>query len=56
MKVWIVEYGAIALPIGHPSRLTCFECHETEEAARAAIDAMEFDARMFAVPVPAPHQ
>jgi hypothetical protein len=51
-QLWIVEYGAIDLPIGHPARLTCFEGHESAESAQAAIDAMEFNARMFAVPVP----
>jgi hypothetical protein len=50
--VWIVESGAVGLPLGHPSRLTTFEAHDTEVEARAALAASEFNGRVFSVPVP----
>lgn len=51
---YVVEWGAISLPLGHQSRLTCMEVHRTFAAAAAAAEACEFDARVFPITVPDP--
>jgi hypothetical protein len=45
---WFVEYGAVSLPIGSPSRITTLERFETPEAAAAAAEASDFNSRTFA--------
>jgi hypothetical protein len=51
---YVVEWGAISLPIGHPSRVTCMEVHDTFSEAAEAAEACEFDARVFPITVPDP--
>jgi hypothetical protein len=48
---WVVEWGAIDLPLGHPSRITCLSIyHDEHDAACALYDAgKEFNARMWPV-------
>lgn len=48
---WVVEFGAIDFPLGHPSRVTVLEIHHTEhEAAVSLCDAQkEFCARMWPI-------
>lgn len=53
-RIWVVEIGAVYLPLGNPSRLTTFEVYESEEAARDVVEKCEFAARWFVVPVPPP--
>ena len=40
---WAVEFGAVSLPHGHPSRITCMSFYKTEAEAMVAASAMEFD-------------
>jgi hypothetical protein len=51
---YVVEWGAISLPLGHPSRVTCMEVHHSFSEAAAAADACEFDARVFPITIPDP--
>lgn len=51
---YVVEWGAISLPLGHPSRVTCMEVHDTAAEAAAAALACEFDARVFPITIPDP--
>jgi hypothetical protein len=51
-RLWIVEIGAVGLPLGHTSRLTTFEVYEKEAEARAVAEACEYNARVFSVPFP----
>jgi hypothetical protein len=48
-EVWIVEWGAISLPLGHPSRITCMTACHTEAEARAELADCQgqFDSHMF---------
>ena len=48
---WIVEWGAVSLPLGDPSRVTCKSVHETRaEAEEALFQARkELDAQMYQV-------
>lgn len=46
---WIIEYGAIGLPLGHPSRLTCFYAsHSLDEVIKTA-EECDFNHRIFPV-------
>ena len=47
--VWIVEWGAISLPLGDPSRITAMLAHHTREEAEQALAEVseEFNAHMF---------
>ena len=40
---WRVEYGAVGLPEGHPSRITAVAFYATEAEARVAADEMDFN-------------
>jgi hypothetical protein len=51
---YVMEYGAISLPLGHPSRVTCSEVHGKFSEAAAAAAACEFDARVYPITVPDP--
>lgn len=51
---YVVEYGAISLPLGHPSRTTRMEVHDTFSEAAAAAEVCEFDARVFPITIPDP--
>jgi hypothetical protein len=51
---YVLEWGAISLPLGHPSRITGMEVHGTFSDAAAAADACEFNARVFPITVPCP--
>jgi RNA polymerase-binding transcription factor DksA len=44
--MWLLEWGAISLPMGHESRITCTEVHPTKEAAERAAEGLEFDHRI----------
>jgi hypothetical protein len=48
-ETWIVEYGAVSLPLGHPSRITVVEAHRSEELAAASLAKAreDFDAHMW---------
>jgi hypothetical protein len=49
--MWIVEWGAVSLPIGDPSRITAKSVHDTIAEADEALFQVrkEFDARMYQV-------
>jgi hypothetical protein len=49
---WAVEYGAVSLPHGDPSRITEWQVHPTKEAAEAAAKAMDFDSRIYPITSP----
>lgn len=51
---YVVEWGAISLPLGHPSRVTCMEVHGSFPEAAAAAAACDFDARVFPITIPDP--
>ena len=46
---WIVEWGAISLPLGDPSRITAMLAHHTKEEAEQALAEVseEFNAHMW---------
>lgn len=48
-NVWIVEWGAISLPLGHPSRITAMKACHTEVEARAELADCQgqFDSHMY---------
>jgi hypothetical protein len=48
---WVVEYGAIDLPLGHPSRITVLSIHHSEhDAASALYEATkEYRGRMWPI-------
>ena len=51
---YVVEWGAISLPLGHPSRITCMDVYLTLADAEAAAEAADFDCRVFPIVVPDP--
>jgi hypothetical protein len=51
---YVLEWGAISLPLGHPSRVTCMEVHSTFSEAADAAEDCEFDARIFTITIPEP--
>ncbi len=53
---YVVEYGAISLPFGDPSRLTCLEIYDKVADAAAAAEASEFNAHVFAITIPHPQE
>jgi hypothetical protein len=53
---WAVEYGAVSLPHGDPSRITEWQVHATKEAAEASAKAMDFDSRIHPIPTNPPAQ
>ena len=53
---WAVEYGAVSLPHGDPSRITVWQVHATKEIAEASAKAMDFDSRIYPIPAQPPAQ
>lgn len=53
---WALEWGAISLPVGDPSRVTAVRLYMTREEAEAARQACGFDAHVFPVFAPAAPQ
>jgi len=48
-RAWVLEFGAVKLPQGHPSRLTAREEFATREAAVAQAQACEFACHVYPV-------
>jgi hypothetical protein len=46
---WVHEWGAIGLPLGHPSRVTCFLAFNTLAEAIANAEGCEFNDRILPV-------
>lgn len=46
---WAMEWGAVSLPAGHVSRITCIEAHESEAEAQEAAEKSGFDSRVFSL-------
>ena len=44
---WVFEWGAIDLPRGDPSRITCMSAHPTEAEALAQADGCDFKWRVY---------
>ena len=44
---WVFEWGAVDLPRGDPSRITCMSAHPTEAAALAQADGCEFNWQVY---------
>lgn len=49
---WRVEYGAVGLPEGHPSRITGVAFYETEAEALVAVDEMDFNSTVSPLYLP----
>lgn len=47
--LWIMEWGAVSLPAGHPSRVTCYAGYRTEAEAREESAKCDFDSRVYPV-------
>lgn len=48
-RAWVLEFGAVALPLGHPARLTVRDEFATREAAAAAAQACGFACHVYPV-------
>ena len=44
---WVFEWGAIDLPRGDPSRITCMSAHPTEAEALAQADGCDFNWQVY---------
>jgi len=52
---YVLEWGAISLPLGHPSRVTCMGgARHLRGRGGGAAEACEFDARVFPITIPDP--
>ena len=40
---WVFEWGAVALPHGHPSRITCMSAHPTKAEALALAESPDYN-------------
>lgn len=47
-EMWVVEWGSVSLPAGHPSRVTCMAIYYSEADAKTH-DTGGFDSRVFRV-------
>ena len=44
---WVLEWGAVTFPEGHPSRITCMSIHKTREEAEAAQADCDFNSQIL---------
>jgi hypothetical protein len=51
-QAWVVEVGAVALPLGHPSRLAVMTICATKKAAEWELANTDFDGRTWPIDIP----